>query len=139
MSSEYHRIMCILIHILFIADSGIIYSLSCLIGLANNNDDNDDEDSDLKSSIQHVGDGNDQVKCFAYSLIHGVGEFDLQDKEGRGSKVVISSDSGLDVPDVESLPYLLLDVRDKDAYEQCHIIGCEYFTVGDSKYETLKY
>lgn len=31
------------------------------------------------------------------------------------------------VPEVESLPYLLLDVRDDDAYQQCHIIGGEYF------------
>lgn len=30
------------------------------------------------------------------------------------------------VPEVESLPYLLLDVRDEDAFKQCHIIGGEY-------------
>ena len=27
------------------------------------------------------------------------------------------------MPEVESLPYLLLDIRDEDAYKQCHIIG----------------
>jgi len=33
------------------------------------------------------------------------------------------------VPEVESLPYLLLDVRDEDAYQQCHIIGGEYWNI----------
>ena len=31
-------------------------------------------------------------------------------------------------PDPSSLPFLLLDVREKDLYDQCHIIG-GWFTV----------
>lgn len=60
-----------------------------------------------------------------FSLIHGVGEVDIQSKdEQEGRDTSIDEEQSL-VPEVESLPYLLLDVRDEDAYKQCHIIGGE--------------
>ncbi|KAJ7328678.1 Centrosomal protein of 41 kDa [Desmophyllum pertusum] len=52
------------------------------------------------------------------SLIHGVGEVDIKDEKDDTSYEEQSF-----VPDVDSLPYLLLDVRDEDAFRQCHIIG----------------
>ena len=60
------------------------------------------------------------------SLIHGVGEVDIQSKdEKEGRDTSIDDEEQSVVPEVESLPYLLLDVRDEDAYKRCHIIGGE--------------
>ena len=61
-----------------------------------------------------------------FSLIHGVGEVDIQSKdEKEGRDTSIDDEEQSVVPEVESLPYLLLDVRDEDAFKQCHIIGGE--------------
>lgn len=57
------------------------------------------------------------------SLIHGVGEVDIRDKDEKEDRDTSFDEEQLSVPEVESLPYLLLDVRDEDAYKQCHIIG----------------
>ncbi|KAM7434726.1 Centrosomal protein of 41 kDa [Porites harrisoni] len=57
------------------------------------------------------------------SLIHGVGEVDIRDKDEKDSRDIRPDGEQPLVPEVESLPYLLLDVRDEDAYKQCHIIG----------------
>lgn len=62
-----------------------------------------------------------------FSLIHGVGEVDIRDKDEKDSRD-IDGEQPL-VPEVESLPYLLLDVRDEDAYKQCHIIGGEFYHI----------
>lgn len=61
-----------------------------------------------------------------FSLIHGVGEVDIRDKDGKEGRDTSMMEEMSVVPEVESLPYLLLDVRDEDAFKQCHIIGCEY-------------
>ena len=60
------------------------------------------------------------------SLIHGVGEVDIRDKDEKEDRDNSFDEEQLSVPEVESLPYLLLDVRDEDAYKQCHIIGGVY-------------
>ena len=60
---------------------------------------------------------------YVFSLIHGVGEVDILDKDEKGRRDTGFNEEESRVPDVESLPYLLLDVRDEDAYKQCHIIG----------------
>ena len=61
---------------------------------------------------------------YSPSLIHGVGEVDIRDKDEKEDNSF--DEEQLSVPEVESLPYLLLDVRDEDAYKQCHIIGGVY-------------
>ena len=61
---------------------------------------------------------------YSLSLIHGVGEVDIRDKDEKEDNSF--DEEQLSVPEVESLPYLLLDVRDEDAYKQCHIIGGVY-------------
>ena len=61
---------------------------------------------------------------YSPSLIHGVGEVDIQDKDEKEDNSF--DEEQLSVPEVESLPYLLLDIRDEDAYKQCHIIGGVY-------------
>ena len=58
-----------------------------------------------------------------FSLIHGVGEVDIQSKDEKEGRDTSMDEEQFLVPDVESLPYLLLDVRDEDAYKQCHIVG----------------
>ena len=60
---------------------------------------------------------------YVFSLIHGVGEVDILDKDEKGRRDTGFNEEESWVPGVESLPYLLLDVRDEDAYKQCHIIG----------------
>ena len=60
---------------------------------------------------------------YVFSLIHGVGEVDIIDKDEKGRRDTSFNEEESRVPEVESLPYLLLDVRDEDAYKQCHIIG----------------
>ena len=62
--------------------------------------------------------------CQFFSLIHGVGEVDIREKDEKEGREEMEEMSVM--PEVESLPYLLLDVRDEDAFKQCHIIGGEY-------------
>jgi len=61
-------------------------------------------------------------------VISGVGEIEIQSSSGNNSPSVIvknflENTNEVTMPDLTSLPYILLDVRDRDAYEQCHIIG----------------
>lgn len=65
-----------------------------------------------------------------FSLIHGVGEVDIRDKDEKDSRNISpDGEQPLLMPEVEALPYLLLDVRDEDAYKQCHIIGGEFYYI----------
>jgi hypothetical protein len=58
-----------------------------------------------------------------YSVISGVGELDL-DKNGQKT-VTLTTVSSPRLPDgpYPDCPYLLLDVRDREQYDQCHIIS----------------
>ena len=59
---------------------------------------------------------------FPNSLIHGVGEIDVKDKEKQDKSPEVQTPATF-APDIEAMPYLLLDIRDKDAFDKCHIIG----------------
>ncbi|KAK7503705.1 hypothetical protein BaRGS_00005244 [Batillaria attramentaria] len=65
-------------------------------------------------------------------VIRGVGEADLHDNSGGSRPVVNSIDC----------PYVLLDVRDKDDYEECHIITARSYPTAmlarSVNYERLK-
>ena len=50
---------------------------------------------------------------------------DIREKDEKDGRDISIGEEQLQAPEVESLPYLLLDVRDEDAYKQCHIIGGE--------------
>lgn len=52
-------------------------------------------------------------------MISGVGELDI---EKDTPKKADAQAKDLPYPDC---PFLLLDVRDRDAYDQCHIVGGE--------------
>ncbi|XP_078533655.1 centrosomal protein of 41 kDa isoform X1 [Lissotriton helveticus] len=63
------------------------------------------------------------------SVISGVGELDV----GKGTKGKTDSEANqsprtLDKPYADC-PFLLLDVRDRDAYEQCHVIGAYSYPI----------
>lgn len=53
-----------------------------------------------------------------FSVIFGVGEMDI----GRDASLSPGSPPHLPSPPNNPLPYLLLDVRNKDDYDQCHIV-----------------
>ncbi|KAJ8374218.1 hypothetical protein SKAU_G00047980 [Synaphobranchus kaupii] len=72
------------------------------------------------------GDSGDTVistRSTLQSVISGVGELDL-DKNGQRSGTVSpeSSPRAVELP-YPDCPYLLLDVRDRDDYDQCHVIS----------------
>eukprot|EP00062_Callorhinchus_milii_P006649 gi/632947418/ref/XP_007889036.1/ PREDICTED: centrosomal protein of 41 kDa [Callorhinchus milii] len=58
------------------------------------------------------------------SVISGVGEIDLEKENGLkpNNKPCVPTHVEIDKPYPEC-PYLLLDVRDSDAFKECHIIG----------------
>lgn len=61
--------------------------------------------------------------CFtAYSVISGVGELNLDRTSQRVKNEPVFSPEPTDRP-YPDCPYLLLDVRDRDQYDCCHIIG----------------
>ncbi|NXY16308.1 CEP41 protein, partial [Atrichornis clamosus] len=57
------------------------------------------------------------------SVISGVGELDIE-KDAPKKEDIQAKD--LPYPDC---PFLLLDVRDRDAYEQCHIVGAYSYPI----------
>ncbi|XP_072519428.1 centrosomal protein of 41 kDa [Salminus brasiliensis] len=63
------------------------------------------------------------------SVISGVGEMDL-DRNGQKtiSPVPVSTPSSVERPYTDC-PYLLLDVRDRDQYDQCHIISAHSYPI----------
>uniref|UniRef100_A0A8C1F0V0 Centrosomal protein 41 n=1 Tax=Cyprinus carpio carpio TaxID=630221 RepID=A0A8C1F0V0_CYPCA len=63
------------------------------------------------------------------SVISGVGEMDL-DKNGQKSiqNSPVSTSSFTDCP-YPDCPYLLLDVRDREQYDQCHIISAYSYPI----------
>ncbi|XP_028814808.1 centrosomal protein of 41 kDa isoform X2 [Denticeps clupeoides] len=63
------------------------------------------------------------------SVISGVGELDL-DKNGQMTEdpPLVPSPSVLEQP-YPDCPYLLLDVRDRDQYDQCHIISAYSYPI----------
>ncbi|MGH0145979.1 UNVERIFIED_CONTAM: hypothetical protein FKN15_049789, partial [Acipenser sinensis] len=57
------------------------------------------------------------------SVISGVGEMDLDKTSQKNVNSTPASSPRITNKPYTDCPYLLLDVRDKDEYEQCHIIG----------------
>ncbi|XP_069485714.1 centrosomal protein of 41 kDa isoform X2 [Ambystoma mexicanum] len=63
------------------------------------------------------------------SVISGVGELDLgRSTKGKTDSETNQSPRTLDKPYADC-PFLLLDVRDRDAYEQCHLIGAHNYPI----------
>uniref|UniRef100_A0A8C5QQS8 Centrosomal protein 41 n=1 Tax=Leptobrachium leishanense TaxID=445787 RepID=A0A8C5QQS8_9ANUR len=63
------------------------------------------------------------------SVISGVGELDLGNTQTKNpNKEQSQSPRPLDKP-YSDCPFLLLDVRDRDCYEQCHVIGAHSYPI----------
>ncbi|NXD87616.1 CEP41 protein, partial [Halcyon senegalensis] len=65
----------------------------------------------------------DSCRSTLQSVISGVGELDI---EKDAPKKVDAEAKELPYPDC---PFLLLDVRDRDAYDQCHIVGAYSYPI----------
>ncbi|NXG64378.1 CEP41 protein, partial [Hemiprocne comata] len=72
--------------------------------------------------INNTGDG-ESCRSTLQSLISGVGELDM---EKDTPKKVDPRVKDMPYPDC---PFLLLDVRDRDAYDQCHIVGAYSYPI----------
>uniref|UniRef100_A0A8C4Q4S4 Centrosomal protein 41 n=1 Tax=Eptatretus burgeri TaxID=7764 RepID=A0A8C4Q4S4_EPTBU len=80
---------------------------------------------ETEGSASNKARGDETSRSTLKSLIHGVGEMDTLVKEPEfppSPRRAISSEALLEMP-YTNCPYLLLDLRDSDAYKQCHIIG----------------
>ncbi|XP_054034875.1 centrosomal protein of 41 kDa [Dryobates pubescens] len=66
----------------------------------------------------------DSHRSTLQSVISGVGEMDIE-KEDTPKKVDTQA-KDLPYPDC---PFLLLDVRDRDEYDQCHIVGAHSYPI----------
>ncbi|XP_072257938.1 centrosomal protein of 41 kDa [Pyxicephalus adspersus] len=79
--------------------------------------------------IDKIGDEDSlsSARSTLQSVISGVGELDLGNDPRKTSKEAPSPSPGnLDKP-YPDCPYLLLDVRDRDCYDQCHVIGAYHY------------
>ncbi|XP_055789411.1 centrosomal protein of 41 kDa isoform X1 [Salvelinus fontinalis] len=76
-----------------------------------------------------AGDAGYSPRSTLQSVISGVGELDL-DKNGQNT-VTLTTVSSPRLPDgpYPDCPYLLLDVRDREQYDQCHIISAYSYPI----------
>ncbi|MEE6481742.1 hypothetical protein FKM82_012953 [Ascaphus truei] len=80
--------------------------------------------------MDNIGSGEsllNSARSTLQSVISGVGELDLggQPKKKTTDEILLSP-RALDKP-YSDCPFLLLDVRDRDCYDQCHIIGAHSY------------
>ncbi|NWV33585.1 CEP41 protein, partial [Grantiella picta] len=74
--------------------------------------------------LNNAGAGESQ-RSTLQSVISGVGELDMdKDKDAPKKEDTVAQEKPY--PDC---PFLLLDVRDRDAYEQCHIVGAYSYPI----------
>lgn len=57
------------------------------------------------------------------SVIKGIGELDTEDRERQARRFARAERNLNKLQQNSDLPYLLLDIRDRDEYNQCHIIS----------------
>lgn len=62
------------------------------------------------------------------SLINGVGELNLSSDDQKLREEALMSPGAVDTP-YPDCPYLLLDVREREQYEHCHIISAQSFPI----------
>ncbi|XP_053318053.1 centrosomal protein of 41 kDa [Spea bombifrons] len=81
--------------------------------------------------LDNIGDGESvqSARSTLHGVISGVGEMDLGNRQSKTSvDDSLPSPRSLEKP-YPDCPYLLLDVRDRDCYEQCHIIGAHSYPI----------
>ncbi|XP_026221775.1 centrosomal protein of 41 kDa [Anabas testudineus] len=77
--------------------------------------------------------GDTRENCYSarstlLSVISGVGELNLDRNNQKTPNELVSTPEPADTP-YPDCPYLLLDVRDRDQYELCHIISAQSFPI----------
>uniref|UniRef100_UPI00358F9F66 centrosomal protein of 41 kDa n=1 Tax=Myxine glutinosa TaxID=7769 RepID=UPI00358F9F66 len=80
---------------------------------------------EAEGSASNNARGDETSRSTLKSLINGIGEMDVLVKEPEippSPRRAVSCEALLEMP-YANCPYLLLDLRDSDAYKQCHIIG----------------
>ncbi|XP_059843043.1 centrosomal protein of 41 kDa isoform X2 [Hypanus sabinus] len=103
------------------------------LGAIKRNDDQSPVEKTQKSPIELISnDESDEKPLTArstlQSVISGVGEIDLERKQKEFHSKPSECPEKTDGP-YPDCPYLLLDVRDRDAYEKCHIIGAYNYPI----------
>uniref|UniRef100_A0A8C7E173 Centrosomal protein 41 n=1 Tax=Naja naja TaxID=35670 RepID=A0A8C7E173_NAJNA len=73
--------------------------------------------------INNTGAG-ESYRSTLQSVISGVGELDLGKGDPKETELTVPNNGPY--PDC---PYLLLDVRERDAYEQCHLVGAHSYPI----------
>ena len=63
------------------------------------------------------------------SVIRGIGEMDLFEREKQARKFANAERNLCKLQQDLDLPYLLLDIRDKDEYQRCHMITALHYPV----------
>ncbi|XP_057296038.1 centrosomal protein of 41 kDa B-like [Hydractinia symbiolongicarpus] len=86
-------------------------------------EENNEEEEEEVANEQCNGTLTD--RSLLQNVVRGFGEVDLNGESDNPSENKIENEEKdlFLTPEPTSLPYLLLDVRDKDAYNECHIIG----------------
>uniref|UniRef100_A0A8C0HBH8 Rhodanese domain-containing protein n=1 Tax=Chelonoidis abingdonii TaxID=106734 RepID=A0A8C0HBH8_CHEAB len=77
--------------------------------------------------INNTGAG-ESYRSTLQSVISGVGELDI-DKRLRKKPDANAKDTNAKDKPYPDCPFLLLDVRDRDAYDQCHIVGAHSYPI----------
>ncbi|KAM4676180.1 centrosomal protein of 41 kDa isoform 2-T2 [Discoglossus pictus] len=79
--------------------------------------------------IDNIGGGESvhTARSTLQSVISGVGELDLENQPKKNVTKEYSQSPRLLEKPYPDCPFLLLDVRDKDCYEQCHVIGAHCY------------
>lgn len=103
-------------------------SVSTLNGNHDDSGETPGDNGHLDNDIESVG----SPRSTLQSVIRGVGEADLNGTGGPPTH----QENNNNTEDVMRLrspytncPYLILDVRDKDEFDQCHIIGAVHFPI----------
>lgn len=76
----------------------------------------------LQYKIQEAADSLRLSNLWPFSVISGVGELNIDRNNQKMASELVSSPEPTDRPYTDC-PYLLLDVRDRDEYDCCHIIS----------------
>ncbi|XP_038667720.1 centrosomal protein of 41 kDa [Scyliorhinus canicula] len=98
------------------------------------NDEQDPVELPQKSPIELISKDESNEKALSprstlQSVISGVGEIDLEKETQKLSHPELCPCPEKTEGPYPDCPYLLLDVRDRDAYDQCHIIGANSYPI----------
>lgn len=86
-------------------------------------------DTDFGIQSTSTGNNNNNNRNTLQSVIRGIGEMDLFEREKQARKFANAERNLSKLQQDLDLPYLLLDIRDKDEYQRCHMITALHYPV----------